>query len=139
VRADEEDPPPPWWGRLEAREPVFDEEHVIAELSAQMKDARPIIYLLAAKEQLPDWTRGFLTMDGLTLGAHFETGPGRKEIDRLEGKGGAWKIGGHVKQIDGNREGELYLGNGTLGVKVPLDSKGGSVKPSIGGGPKESE
>jgi hypothetical protein len=134
-----ENPPPPWWGRLEARDIEFDDEHVITEVSAKLRDARPIMYLLAAEGQLPEWTRGFLTMEGLTAAAHVETGPGRMEVDRFEAKGGAWKLGGHAKQIGDKREGELYLGNGVLGLKIPLDTGGGSPKPSIGGGPKESQ
>ncbi|MGZ3452129.1 MAG: hypothetical protein ACXVEF_21150 [Polyangiales bacterium] len=132
-------PPPTWWGRIEARELIFDREHLIAELSAKLRDARPIMYVFAAKKDLPEWTRGFLDMEGLEATAHFETGPERIEVDRLEAKASPWEVGGHWKQIGARREGELYLGNGVLGVKVPLDTGGGSAKPAIGGGPKGSQ
>ena len=132
-------PPPPWWGRLEARDVIFDRDHIITDISAKLRDARPIMYLLAAKDELPEWTRGLVEMEGLLASAHFETGPGRIELDRLDAKAGPWKVGGHVKQIGLKREGELYVGNGTLGLKIPLDSNGASPKPAVGGGPQESQ
>ena len=132
-------PPPPWWGRFEAKEVEFDPTHVIADLTGKMRDARPIVYVFDAKGSLPTWARGLLSLDGLEAGAHFETGPDRIELDDLEAAGGLFEVGGHLREKGGRREGELYVGNGLLGVKIPLDTGAGSAKPAIGGGPKSAQ
>jgi hypothetical protein len=130
-------PPPPWWGRIDVNEAKLDKTKkpmLTGGFVSRAKDARPIVYIAAAKSPLPNWAREPLAMEDLALSGRLEIGPG-VGVENVYGEGGAVEVGGRMRSAKGKTEGTLELGLGPLEVKVDLGPSGTSVKPGIGGGP----
>lgn len=141
VNAQKGTPPPPWWGRIIASNVTLDahaKDRARAQLWAKLKDARPILYVAAAEDKIPGWTKGILKLEGLTASAWLAIGKQHVALEKFEAKGGSFELGGHYRKDGEKKDGELYVGNGTLGVKIPIGG-GGSVSPAIGGGPKTAQ
>lgn len=97
------------------------------------RDGRPLVHVLAAKDTIPDWARGPLSFENLSLAGRLELGPS-VAVEQLQGKGGGVGVAGRARKVRGRTDGAITLSFGVLSLKVDLGS--GGVRPSIGGGPR---
>jgi len=132
-------PPPPWWGRLDVKDLDLDgdrEPIASGSFAFAARDARPALHIVDAKKQtVPEWAKGPLAMEGLSLTGRIELGPGLG-LEKVRGEGGNIDIGARLHKEGKKTEGEVILAWGPLSLTIGLGQSAG-VRPGIGGGPKD--
>jgi hypothetical protein len=133
-------PPPPWWGRLDVKDLAIDRDRkpiAAGSFAFAARDARPALHVVDAKKQtVPEWAKGPLAMDPLSLVGRLELGPG-VALEKVRGEGGNIDIGGRVRKEGKRTDGEINLALGPLSLEINL-GPGGGMRPGIGGGPKDT-
>jgi hypothetical protein len=114
-----------WWGRFDLA-PASVRSGLEARVALECRDARPLLAALGAG--LPGWTRGLLTLEGLTANADVVLAPSRTRIHALEARGGKFEIlGEYDRRADGERA-VFLLESGLLNVGVHSDGGHASVR-----------
>lgn len=94
-----------WWARI-ALPQARVEDGLFAKVKLECRDARPL--LAALKVGLPGWTRGLLTLEGLTAEANVELADSRTGLHELEARGGKFHILGEYER-HGKAGGGVFL------------------------------
>ena len=104
-----------WWARLDLPKARV-RDGLEADLKLECRDARPLLAALGVG--LPRWTRGLLTLEGLTAEAGVMLASARTRVRGLEARGGKFHILGEYARDGGDEEGVFLLESGLLRVGV---------------------
>ena len=104
-----------WWGKFNVS-PARLRDGLDARVALECRDARPLLAALGVG--LPKWTRGLLTLEGLTADADVTLGSKRTRIHALEARGGEFHILGEYARSDGDARGAFLLETHLLRVGV---------------------
>lgn len=134
VSVEGDDPRKSWWGRVRFVEGrAHGAAGLVAEgtVIAHVKNARPILHVLAVKDQLPSWTRGLLDLDGLDAKAKLRWTEDGVVVRDFDAEAGAYDLEGRLSTEGEHLDAELSIVFGGFGVKI--DARGGktSVSPTI--------
>ena len=121
VRNDSRD----WWGRFDIPRGEISRSFS-ARVRARCRDARPLFTIFSV--ELPAWTRGLQTLEGLTATADVRLGKALVEIRALDAKGGSFHIEGRYREASGVKRGAFLIDTGPLNVGVAIAEGKTSLK-----------
>ena len=104
-----------WWGRFTLA-PARLRGGLDARVALECRDARPLFAAIGV--ELPKWTQGLLTLEGLTADADVALAPARTRVHALEAQGGKFHILGEYARRSGDERGVFLLETGVLRVGV---------------------
>ncbi|HEY3202963.1 MAG TPA: hypothetical protein VGL03_04815 [Thermoanaerobaculia bacterium] len=115
-----------WWGRFEVPSGNIHAGALTARVDTKCRDARPLFTLFRTK--LPRWTRGLLSLEGLSATATVTLGPSLARVRDLDAAGGRFRIQGEYVLKGKDRRGIFLIGTGPLNVGVGIRGDATSVR-----------
>ncbi len=118
-----------WWGKFDL--PSADiQPHRAAvfqtRVSLNCRDARPLFTLFDT--DLPGWARGILKLEGIEATARFAAGKSLLEIEKLDAKGGSFRIRGHYRVKKPAKTGAFLVETGVLAVGLEIEGPSSKLK-----------
>ncbi|HEY4230244.1 MAG TPA: hypothetical protein VGO79_08725 [Thermoanaerobaculia bacterium] len=113
-----------WWGKFTLA-PARLRDGLVARVALECRDARPLLAALGVG--LPGWTRGLLTLEGLTADADVALAAGHTRIHALEAWGGKFHILGEYARRSQDERGVFLLETNLLRVGVHAQDGHASV------------
>jgi hypothetical protein len=113
-----------WWGKFDLA-PARLRDGLDARVALHCRDARPLLAVLGVG--LPKWTRGLLTLEGLTADADVFLAPSRTRVHALEARGGNFHILGEYARRPGAESGAFLVESGVLRIGVGTGDGGAGV------------
>ena len=87
-----------WWGKFDLPSADVQSQRAAVfqtRVALNCRDARPLFTLFDT--DLPGWARGILKLEGIEASARFAAGKSLLEIEKLDAKGGSFRIRGHYR------------------------------------------
>ncbi len=108
-----------WWGRFDVPSGEIGAT-TSATVTARSRDARPLLALFGV--DLPDWTRGLLSLEDFSGGARVALGPSLARVSDLDARGGDFRIQGNYLRRRAARTGAFLIEAGKLSVGLDLQA-----------------
>jgi hypothetical protein len=119
-----------WWLRANINDAKISEDTIEAAVKLECRDAEPAVGLLDARDVIPGWAAGLLTMEGLKASATVRKSDQGVDFKLLKAEGGSLSIRGRLKKSAGQEAiGAFLVKSGILSVGIKLEKDGPGVHP----------
>lgn len=119
-----------WWARVNINDAKISEKLIEAGIKIECRDAEPAVGLLDAKDVIPGWAAGLLSMEGLKASATVRKSGGDVDFKLLKAEGGNLYIRGGLKKDKGQEPvGAFLVKSGILSVGIKLEKDGPGIHP----------
>lgn len=122
-----------WWARININDAKISEKLIEAGIKLECRDAEPAVGLLDARDVIPGWAAGFLTLEGLKASATVRKSGDAVDFKLLKAEGGSFEMRGRLKKSTGREPlGAFLVRSGILSVGIELEKDGPGVHPLAG-------
>lgn len=119
-----------WWARININDGKISEKLIEAGIKLECRDAEPAVGLLDARDVIPSWAAGLLSMEGLKAAATVRKSRGEVDFKLLKAEGGSLSIRGRLQKSTGEEPvGAFLVKSGILSVGIKLEKDGPGVHP----------
>ncbi len=126
-----DEPRADWWGHVVVPKAALSAAGFAGEVEAELKDARPIIGLFAQANQVPGWTQGLLSVDGVKAAARVSVDAHGTGLDSLRVWGPGIQLVGRLRAGAEQTDGALLLR--FRGLELGLELEEGKQKLILAG------
>lgn len=125
-------PPPRWWGKVALTGTTSATTPIAGTVQAKLRDARPILHVLDAKDAIPGWARAIVDLDGLAAKADLRVSKEEITVADFTAEAEDFDLAGDYRKRGDGANGRLRVSKGPLGVTIALENGETSVRPSLG-------
>jgi hypothetical protein len=119
-----------WWARVNINDAKISEKLIEGAIKIECRDAEPAVGLLDARDVIPSWAAGLLSMEGLKAAATVRKSGESIDFKLLKAEGGSLSIRGRLKKGTGQEPiGAFLVKSGILSVGIKLEKDGPGVHP----------
>lgn len=119
-----------WWARININDGTISQNLIEAGIKLECRDAEPAVGLLDAKDVIPGWAAGLISMEGLKAAATVKKSGSAVDFKLLKAEGGSLSIRGRLKKPTGEEPvGAFLVKSGILSVGIKLEKDGPGIHP----------
>ena len=118
-----------WWGKFDLPSADIDSNRAAAfqtRVFLSCRDARPLFTLFDTS--LPGWARGILKLEGVQATAHVDIGKSLLDIERLDARGGSFRIRGRLREAGSTKKGAFLVEAGLLNVGLEIEGPSSKLR-----------